>query len=113
MDKTFEFKFFDGQVFRGPGRDATDALNRLGLGAYNPVAYDVEEVEPEVRRAVEPSELDQLKMAVRDLLLQIDFGPRWCYGTTQKGEDVWKGSFHSRIEKLRALTKEEDHEQEN
>lgn len=39
--KTYEFKFFDGQVFTGAGCNERDALVRLGLGAYNPVAYDV------------------------------------------------------------------------
>jgi hypothetical protein len=43
-DKLFEFKFFDGQVFRSRGHNERDALVRLGLGAYNPVAYTVREV---------------------------------------------------------------------
>ena len=43
-ERLFEFKFFDGQVFRGRGISEKDALVRLGLGAYNPVAYDVREL---------------------------------------------------------------------
>lgn len=42
--KLFEFTFFDGQVFTGYGETERDALVRLGLGAYNPVAYDVREI---------------------------------------------------------------------
>jgi hypothetical protein len=41
--KKFRFKFFDGQVFFGYGAIPRDALVSLGLGAYNPVAYDVDE----------------------------------------------------------------------
>jgi hypothetical protein len=43
-EKLFEFKFYDGQVFRSRGRDERDALRRIGLEAYNPVAYDVREI---------------------------------------------------------------------
>ena len=45
-DKLFEFQFYNGQTFRGYGRDERDALKRLGLGAYNPVAYTVREIAP-------------------------------------------------------------------
>lgn len=44
MMKLYEFTFFDGQTFRGRGHDERDALRRLGLGAYNPVAYTVREI---------------------------------------------------------------------
>jgi hypothetical protein len=45
----------------------------------------------------------ELELAGRELLIQIDDGPRDCFGTRQDGKDVWKGSFLSRIERLRAL----------
>jgi hypothetical protein len=50
-------------------------------------------------------ERDALVTAARELLLQIDDGPRDCYGTELTGakRDVWKGSFLSRVERLRAL----------
>ena len=44
-ERIYEFKFFDGQQFRGWGLNERDALVRLGLGAYNPVAYKAQEVE--------------------------------------------------------------------
>ena len=43
-EKLFEFKFFDGQVFKGHGASERDALVRLGLGEYNPVAYTAREI---------------------------------------------------------------------
>lgn len=42
--RTFRFKFFDGQVFIGRGENVRAALIALGLGAYNPVAYDVTDI---------------------------------------------------------------------
>lgn len=55
--KLFEFKFFNGQAFRGRGTDERDALVRMGLGAYNPVAYEAREIiapkEPSVPRTGE------------------------------------------------------------
>lgn len=41
----YEFKFWTGQTFRGRGKDERVALERLGLGAYNPVAYTAREIE--------------------------------------------------------------------
>jgi hypothetical protein len=49
------------------------------------------------------NKLIELADAVRELLLQVDDGPRFCYGTDSGGTDVWKGSFLARIERLRAL----------
>lgn len=42
--RRYRFKFFDGQVFIGEGKTVRDALVRLGLGAYNPVAYEVTDI---------------------------------------------------------------------
>ncbi len=49
------------------------------------------------------AERDLLAEAVRELLLQVDDGPRGCYGTESSGNDVWKGSFLARIERLRTI----------
>jgi hypothetical protein len=43
-DKYYRFTFWTGQVYYGYGKTPRDALERLGLGAYNPVAYEWEEV---------------------------------------------------------------------
>jgi hypothetical protein len=51
MLKTFEFTFFTGQRYVGEGLDERDALRRLGLGAYNPAAYDAKEVKPDGKKA--------------------------------------------------------------
>lgn len=40
----YRFKFFDGQVFVADGETVRDALDVLGLSAYNPVAYEVKEL---------------------------------------------------------------------
>jgi hypothetical protein len=45
-EKFYKFTFWTGQVYREWGTSPRHALNRLGLGAYNPVAYEVEEIEP-------------------------------------------------------------------
>ncbi len=42
--RRYRFKFFDGSVFEGNGTSVRDALTRLGLGAYNPVAYEVTDI---------------------------------------------------------------------
>ena len=39
----YKFVFFDGQIFYGWGHNERDALVKLGLGAYNPVAYTATE----------------------------------------------------------------------
>jgi len=44
MERKYEFKFFDGTTVVGSGTSERDALRRLGLGAYNPVAYTVRDV---------------------------------------------------------------------
>jgi hypothetical protein len=49
------------------------------------------------------AERDALLEAARDLLLQIDDGPRGCYGKMSNGEDMWKASFLSRVERMRQL----------
>lgn len=48
MKKKFKFTFFDGQVFGGYGTTEADAIKDLGLEAYNPVAYTVEEIKDEL-----------------------------------------------------------------
>lgn len=63
-------------------------------------AFTDRQAELDARRA--PAS-EALADAVRELLLQVDDGPRACYGTRQSGDDVWKGSFLARIERLRAL----------
>lgn len=42
--RTYRFKFFDGQIFVGQGATPRHALVLLGLGAYNPVAYEVTDI---------------------------------------------------------------------
>lgn len=43
--KKYKFTFWNGQIFVGAGINHLDVLRRLGLQAYNPVAYDYEEIE--------------------------------------------------------------------
>lgn len=57
----------------------------------------------ELRHRQEAEMYDALADAIRELLLQIDDGPRWCYGKMSNGDDVWKGSFLSRVERMRQL----------
>lgn len=42
--RRYRFQFFDGSVFVGDGVSTRDALIKLGLGAYNPVAYEVTDI---------------------------------------------------------------------
>lgn len=50
-ERYYKFVFFDGQIFYGWGLNERDALKGLGLEAYNPVAYTVTDVTPNVTGA--------------------------------------------------------------
>ncbi len=48
-------------------------------------------------------ERDALIKIIREMLVQIDVGPRDCYSTRRDGTEVWKGSFLSHVERLRVI----------
>lgn len=45
--RLYEFKFSDGTVVRAMATGEREALIKLGLGQYNPVAYTVRIIEEE------------------------------------------------------------------
>ena len=45
-ERLYEFKFWTGERFQQWGWSPRDALYRLGLSAYNPVAYRCVDITP-------------------------------------------------------------------
>jgi hypothetical protein len=85
-------------------RELLDDMEGVPNLAADPDAW---EAVRDFARAIAPPQADRadaeaLLVAVDRILQQVDEGPRGCYGKDSGGREDWKGSFHERIETLRA-----------